>query len=154
MSLKGDRQVFETVNDFVGSGILERGGILCVVPGATTGVATYLNAAAVSGQVAKPIGILLDDIEAHNPFKQFEQTHRNVIRSGTAVSIAAEGEFWTDKYETTLPSGPSVGTYAYGDVLYLADNGKVSRHAVGVRPVVGKVISAPVDGFIKISVEL
>lgn len=154
MSLKGDRQVFEFNNDFVGSGIMERGGIVSAIPGATTGVATYLNAGAVSGQVAKPIGMLMDDVEALNPFKQAEFLHRNVIRSGQAVSIAAEGEFWTDKYETSLPSGGTVGTYAYGDVLYLANDGQVSRHLVGVRPVIGKVLNGVVEGFIKISVEL
>lgn len=154
MSLLSNRQVFETANDFVGSGIMERGGIVCHIPGSTNAV-TYLNAAALSGSVAKPVGMLLIDFEAINPMKQEQYVSRDAVRSGQPAGIASEGEFWTDKYETTLPSGGSVGTYATGDFIYLANNGQVSRNSIGgLRPTIGKVLLAPVNGFIKISVEV
>lgn len=155
MSLKGSRQVFDTNIDCTVSGVAERGGILSFVPG-VVGLCEYGNAAAVSGQLSKPAGLLLDDVEALNYYNHPEYRQRNVVPQGSVIGMATEGEFWTDFVETTTADGASVGTYAPGDTLYLADNGQVSRQQVaGLRPVVGKALSAlSADSFLKIRLEL
>lgn len=155
MALKESRQTWQTNIDLSVSGVAERGGILSFVPG-VVGLADYLNAAAVSGQVAKPAGLLLDDVEALNYYTHPEYRQRNVVPQGSVVGVATEGEFWTDFVETATPDGASVGTYAPGDTLYLADTGKVSRRQVaGLRPTVGTALSAlSSDGFLKIRLEI
>jgi len=155
MALKESRQVFETNIDVTVSGVAERGGIISFVPG-VAGLGEYGNATAVSGQLSKPAGLLMDDVEALNAFNAPEYRQRNVVSAGSVVGLATEGDFWTDFVETTTADGASVGTYAPGDVLYLADNGKVSRQQIAARRVVvGKALSArTADGFLKISLEL
>jgi len=155
MGLKETRQTWETNIDLSVSGVAERGGILSFVPG-VVGLGQYLNAAAVSGLLAKPAGLLLDDVEALNYFNHPEYRQRNVVPQGSVVGIATEGEFWTDFVETATADGFSVGTYAPGDTLYLADDGKVSRQQIAaLRPTVGVALSAlSADGFLKIRLEL
>lgn len=155
MALLESRQVFHTHIDCTVSGVAERGGVLSFVPG-VDGLCDYLNAAAVSGQLARPVGILLIDVEALNYFNHPEYRQRDVVPQGSAVSVATQGELWTDFVETTTADGASVGTYAPGDILYLADNGQVSRQQIaGLRPVVGKALSAlTADGFLKVDLEL
>jgi hypothetical protein len=154
MALKGSRQTFETNIDLTVSGVAERGGILSFVPG-VVGLGEYSNAAAVSGQLAKPAGLLLDDVEDINYMKQPEYRQRNVVPKGSCVGIATEGEFITDFVETAV-GAVSVGTYAPGDVLYLANDGQVSRlNVLGIRKQVGVALSAlSADGFLKIRLEL
>lgn len=155
MSLRESRQTFQTNIDCTVSGVSERGGVLSYVPG-VAGLCGYANAAAVSGLLAKPAGLLLDDVEALNYYNHPEYRQRNVVPQGSVVGIATEGEFLTDFVETATADGASVGTYAPGDTLYLADNGRVSRQQIaGLRPVVGKALSAlSADGFLKIRLEL
>ena len=155
MALLGTRQTFETNIDLSVSGVAERGGILSFVPG-VIGLADYLNAAAVSGQLAKPAGLLLDDVEAMNFYNHPEYRQRNVVPQGSVVGVATEGEFWTDFVETATADGASVGTYAPGDTLYLANLGQVSRQQIaGLRPTVGVALSAlTADGFLKIRLEI
>jgi hypothetical protein len=160
MALKESRQVFQTLVDVTVSGVSERGGILSYVPG-VNGLGAYADATAVSGLVASPIGLLLDDVEALNFYNHPEYRQRNVVPQGSVVGIATEGEFYTDFVETTL-AGISVGTYAPGDILYLADNGNVSRNngtlgnaGTAKRRVVGSAQSAlGSDGFLKVRVDL
>jgi hypothetical protein len=160
MGLLPARQVFDTNVDLTVSGVAERGGILSFVPG-VNGLGAYANAAAVSGQIVEPAGLLLDDVEALNFFNHPEYRQRNVVPQGSVVGIATEGEFWTDFVETTL-AGQSVGTYAPGDVLYLADDGKVSRNngtlangATAKRKIIGRALSElNSDSYLKIRVEL
>jgi hypothetical protein len=159
MALLPTRQTFQTLVDQTCSGVAERGGIMSFVPG-VPGLVAYANAAAVSGQLVQVAGLLLDDVEAMNFYNHPEYRQRNVVPQGSVVGLATEGDFWTDFVETTL-AGISVGTYALGDVLYLADNGNVSRNngtfgnlGAARRPVVGKALSAlGSDGFLKIHIE-
>ena len=155
MALKESRQTFETNIDNTCSGVAERGGILSFVPG-VVGLVAYADAVAVSGQVAKPAGLLLDDVEAMNYFNHPEYRQRNVVPQGSVVGVAIEGEFWTDFVEQSITGFGSVGTYAPGDPLYLANNGQVSRQQVtGRRVQVGVALSAlTADGFLKIRLEL
>lgn len=155
MALKESRQTFETNIDLSVSGVAERGGILSFVPG-VPGLGAYADSTAVSGQVAKPAGLLLDDVEALNYYNHPEYRQRNVVPQGSCVGIATEGEFWTDMVETTIAGFGSVGTYAPGDTLYLANDGNVSRQQVtGRRVTVGVALSAlSADGFLKIRLEL
>lgn len=158
MALQTSRQTFETNIDLSVSGVAERGGILSFVPG-VAGLGAYANAAAVSGQVAKPAGLLLDDVEALNYFNHPEYRQRNVVPQGSVVGLAVEGEFWTDFVEQTITGFGTVGTYAPGDTLYLADNGNVSRKQLAglnvTRVTVGTALSALTsDGFLKIRLEL
>ncbi len=155
MALKENRQTWETNIDLSVSGVAERGGILSFVPG-VVGLGAYADSTAVSGQVAKPAGLLLDDVEALNYYNHPEYRQRNVVPQGSVVGLATEGEFWTDFVETTISGFGSVGTYAPGDTLYLANDGKVSRQQVtGRRVQVGVALSALTsDGFLKIRLEL
>lgn len=155
MALKENRQTWETNIDLSVSGVAERGGILSFVPG-VVGLGAYADSTAVSGQVAKPAGLLLDDVEALNYYNHPEYRQRNVVPQGSVVGLATEGEFWTDFVETTISGFGSVGTYAPGDTLYLANDGKVSRQqVVGRRVQVGVALSALTsDGFLKIRLEL
>lgn len=160
MALKGSRQTYQTSIDCTVSGVAERGGILSFVPG-VNGLCAYADATAVSGQLVQAAGLLLDDVEDINYMRNPEYRQRNVVPKGSVVGVATEGEFLTDQVETTL-AGVSVGTYAPGDTLYLADDGKVSRNngtfgnaATALRVQVGKALSAvTADGFLKIRVEL
>ena len=161
MALQESRQIFQTIIDCSVSGVSERGGILSYVPG-VDGLAGYANAAAVSGQLVQPAGVLLDDVEALNFFNHPEYRQRNVVPQGSVVGIATDCEVWTDFVETTGPGAISVGTYARGDVLYLADNGKVSRNngtfnngATAKRPVIGRALSALTsDGFLHVRIDV
>lgn len=161
MALRESRQTWETFIEVTVSGVSERGGILSFVPG-VNGLGAYADAVAVSGLVAKPVGLLLDDVEALNYYNHPEYRQRNVVPQGSVVGLATKGEFSTDFVEQTL-AGITVGTYIPGDILYLADTGKVSRNngtfgnvaATALRPVVGKALSAlGSDGFLKIRVDL
>ena len=160
MGLLPARQVFDTNVDLTVSGVSERGGILSFVPG-VNGLGAYANAAAVSGALVEPAGLLLDDVEALNFMDRPEPRQRNVVAQGSVVGISTEGEFWTDFVETTL-AGQSVGTYVPGDILYLADDGKVSRNngtlangATAKRKIVGRALSAyGSDNYLKVRIEL
>jgi hypothetical protein len=154
MALLPQRQVFETVVDCSVSGVAERGGIMSYVPG-VNGLCAYANAAAVSGALALPAGLLLDDVEAENYFVHPEHRQRNVVPQGSVVSLVNEGEFWTDFYETAVGL-VSVGTYAPGDLLYLANDGNVSRlNVLGIRKLIGRALSAVTsDGFLKVRVDI
>jgi hypothetical protein len=155
MALKESRQVQHTNIDCSTSGVSERGGILSFVPG-VVGLCEYADATAVSGQLSNPAGLLLDDVEALNYMNHPEYRQRNVVPQGSVIGMATEGEFHTDFVETATVDGASVGTYAPGDVLYLADDGNVSRQQIAaLRPTVGKALAAiTADGFLKIRLEL
>jgi hypothetical protein len=161
MALQPSRQVFQTNVDNTVSGVAERGGIMSFVPG-VAGLVAYADATAVSGLVARPIGVLLDDVENLNFYNHPEYRQRNVVPQGSVVGIATECEVWTDFVEVTGPGALSVGTYAPGDILYLADNGNVSRNngtlnngATAKRVIVGMALSARgSDGFLKVRIDL
>jgi hypothetical protein len=164
MALGESRQVFQTNIDCTVSGVTERGGILSFVPG-VAGLCSYADATAVSGTLSGPAGLLLDDVELLNYFRHPEYRNRNVVPQGSVVGVATEGEFFTDFVETALPSGPSVGTYAAGDRLYLADDGKVSRDdglgsagqgsTGNARLEIGRALgTVSADGFLKIKLEV
>lgn len=161
MALGQSREVHQTDVACTVSGVAERGGILSYVPG-VNGLCAYADATAVSGQLVQPAGLLLDDVEALNPFREPEYRQRNVVQQGSVVGAATEGDFFTDMVETTGPGAISVGTYAPGDKLYLADNGMVSRNngtfnngATAIRELIGRALSAvDSNGFLKIRVEI
>lgn len=155
MGLLQQRQVMDTLVDCTVSGVAERGGILSYVPG-VVGECAYADATATSGAVALPAGLLLDDVEALNFMRHPEYRQRNVVPQGSVVGIATEGEFWTDFVEQTTADGVSVGTYAPGDLLYLGDNGQVSRlNVLGIRPLIGRALSSlSADGFLKVRVDI
>ncbi len=155
MALKEARQVFDTNIDSASSGVAERGGVMSF-DNIAAGLVKYADATAVSGQVAQPAGLLLDDVEALNFMRHPEYRQRNVVPQGSVVGLATEGEFETDFVETATADGASVGTYAPGDPLYLADNGQVSRQQVhALRPEIGRALSAlGSDGFLKVRIDL
>lgn len=155
MSLGESRQVFHTNVDCTVSGVAERGGVLSYVPG-VAGLCEYADATAVSGQLSKPAGLLMDDVEDLNYYRHPEYLQRNVVPKGSVVGQITDGEIWTDFVETATADGASVGTYIPGDTLYLADGGQVSRQQVhGARVVIGKVLEGlTADGFLKIRIEL
>lgn len=155
MGLLQLRQVADTNVDCTVSGVAERGGILSFVPG-VEGLCAYADATATSGSNALPAGLLLDDIEALNFMRHPEYRQRNVGPQGSVVGVATEGEFWTDFVEQTTADGASVGTYAPGDLLYLADNGQVSRlNVLGIRVQVGRALSSlSSDGYLKIRLDV
>jgi hypothetical protein len=161
MALRESRQVFDTLIDCTSSGVAERGGIMSYVPG-VEGLCAYADATAVSGTLALPAGLLLDDVEALNYMRHPEYRQRNVSPQGSVVGLATEGEFHTDFVEQTGPGAISVGTYAPGDLLYLADNGQVSRNngtfnntGTALRPQIGRALSSLTsDGFLKIRLDI
>jgi hypothetical protein len=155
MNLQPSRQVFQTNIDCTVSGVAERGGILSFVPG-VNGLCEYADSTAVSGALSNPAGLLLDDVEALNFFNHPEYRQRNVVPQGSVVGIATEGEFFTDFVETSTADGASVGTYAPGDTLFLADNGQVSRQQIAnLRPTVGTALgTVSADGFLKVRIEI
>ncbi len=154
MALGTTRQVFQTNIDCTVSGVAERGGVLSHVPG-VAGLCSYADATAVSGQVAFPAGLLLDDVEALNFYRHPEYRQRNVVPQGSVVGLATEGEFFTDMVEVTV-AGFGTLTYSPGEKLYLADGGKFSNLNVGGNRVqVGRALSSlDGNGFLKVSVEL
>lgn len=154
MALLPKRQIFDTdINNSV-SGVAERGGIMSFVPG-VNGLVAYADSVAVSGQLSRAAGMMLGDVEALNYFRHPEYRNRNVEPQGSCVGLATEAEYWTDFYETTTADGFSVGTYAPGDILYLADDGKVSRlNVASRRQQVGRALSAVVDGFLNVHLDL
>ena len=161
MALKGSRQTFHTDVSCSVSGVAERGGVLSYVPG-VDGLCEYSNAAAVSGQLNNPAGLLLDDVEALNYMRHGEYRQRNVVPQGSVVGMATEGEFITDFVEQTGPGAITVGTYVAGDTLFLGDSGQVSRNngtfnngATAIRPTIGTALGAlTADGFLKVRLEL
>ena len=158
MALKPLRQTHQTNIECTVSGVSERGGILSYDPVAN-GLCLYADATAVSGQLTKAAGLLLEDIEALNFHRHPQYHYRNVSPQGSVVGIATEGEFEIDFVETTGPGGIPVGTYKAGDLLYLADDGNVSRNdgsGTGVtREQIGKALgTVDSDGFLKIRLEL
>lgn len=159
MALKEERQVQHTNVRCTVSGVTERGGILSHVPG-VEGLCGYADATAVSGAVALPVGLMLGDVEALNHFRHPEYRQRNVDAQGTVQGVATAGEFITDFVETNLASGESVGTYVPGDILYLADDGKVSRSSASgatgsARLEIGRALSSvDGDGFLRILLSL
>ncbi len=158
MALGATRQVFHTNVDLTSSGVAERGGIFSYVPG-VAGLGAYANAVAVSGG-ARPAGLLLDDVEALNFYNHPEYRQRNVVPQGSVVGLATEGEFETDFVETTGPGGIAVGTYAAGDLLYLADDGNLSRNngtfaGTAIRFLIGRSLgTVDANGFLKFRLEL
>jgi hypothetical protein len=122
------------------------------------GLCAYADATAVSGQLVNPAGLLLDDVEALNFFNHPEYRQRNVVPQGSVVGIVTEGEVLTDFVEQALATGETVGTYAPGDPIYLADNGQVSRFQTingNNRILVGRALSAlDANGFLKVRIEL
>lgn len=155
MSLGESRQVFDTNIDCTVSGVAERGGIMSFVP-SVNGLCAYANAAAVSGALVNPAGLLLDDVEAMNFMNHPEYRERNVVPQGSVIGLLTDGEVLTDFVETATADGFAVGTYAPGDVLYMGDAGQVSRQQVhGLRIVVGRALST-IDGnsFLKVRIDL
>jgi hypothetical protein len=154
MALSQSRQVFQTDINCTVSGVAERGGILSFVPG-VEGLCAYADATAVSGAVANPAGLLLDDVEALNPFREPEYRQRNVVQAGSVVGVVTEGEFFTDFVETSITNFGAL-TYTPGEILYLADDGKVSNLNVNSgRVQIGRALSSvDSNGFLKIRVEI
>jgi hypothetical protein len=160
MALGESRQVFHTNVDLSVSGVAERGGIISFDP-VQAGNGIYADATAVSGQLVQPAGLLLDDVEALNFFEHPEYRQRNVVPQGSVVGLLTDGEGSTDFVETTL-AGISVGTYAAGDPLYLADDGKLSRNngtfgnlATAIRVRVGTALgTVDSDGFLRVRIDL
>jgi hypothetical protein len=155
MALKPFRQTYQTNIECTVSGVAERGGILSFVPG-VDGLCAFADATAVSGLNVAVAGLLMDDVEDINYFRNPEYRQRNVVPLGSVVGVATEGEFTIDFVETTTADGASVGTYATGDALFLADDGRVSRQQIAnLRPSVGRALSAlSADGFLKLRLEL
>jgi len=161
MALLESRQVFQTIVDKSMSGVAARGGIAAYDP-VSNGNLIYADATAVSGQLANPAGILMEDVEALNFMDHPEYLHRNVSPQGSVVGLITDGEVYTNFVETTGPGNIPVGTYASGDTIYMADNGNVSRNngtfnneGTAIRKEIGKALGAvDSDGFLKIRVDL
>lgn len=160
MALGESRQVFHTDVSQSASGVAARGGLMSYDP-VQAGNVIYADATAVSGQLVQPAGMLLDDVEAINYMRNPEYRQRNVVPQGSVVGLVTDGELITDFIETTRPdNGATVGTYAAGDKLYLADLGQISRFdgtqaGTGLRERVGTALGATdSDGFLKVRIDL
>ena len=161
MALNEARQVFHTNVELSVSGVAARGGIVSFDP-VQAGNGIYADATAISGQLVQPAGLLLDDVEALNYMTHPQYRQRNVGAQGEVIGLLTDGEVTTDFVETTL-AGITVGTYAAGDPLYLADDGKLSRNngtfgnvaATAIRVRVGTALGT-VDsaGFLKVRIDL
>lgn len=160
MALGESRQVFHTNVELSVSGVAERGSIVSFDP-VQAGNGILANADAVSGQLVQPAGLLLDDVEALNFYEHPEYRQRNVVPTGSAVGLLTQGEVFTDFVETTRPdNGVTVGTYAAGNPLYLADDGQLSRFdgtdaGTGLRVRVATALgTVDSDGFLKVRIDL
>jgi hypothetical protein len=151
MALNETRQVEQTNIQLSSSGVMERGGIVSFMPWAE-GLGYY--APSLSGATIRPVGILMEDIEDINPMLQPQYRNRNVSPLGSPIGVGVEGEYETDFVETTI-TGFGALTYAPGDVLYLGDNGQVSKQFITGRPTIGYALSSvDSDGFLKIRLQI
>jgi hypothetical protein len=148
MALAPGRQVAATNIDFALNAVQECGVIVSIIPG-TTAVGE-VAVTSPTGANVQPIGILLDDVEDMNYDRHGEYLQRNVVDVGSIVSLADEGEFWTDRV---------TGTPAAGDQAYLNVNGTVSptqlTDGITAAPQVGIFLSAlNANGFAKIRLDI
>lgn len=153
MALKGDRREFFHDVEWKFNVVAEAGGFASIdtagsggYPGQSANVAKY--AADPSG--AKPLGILLHDVDDYDTNRQHENFARAgfVTRIGGKVALDRAGRYTTNM----VASGVNPGA---GDSAYLAANGKVSNVQASGAPKVGTFMNTKdQNGFIKIQVEL
>lgn len=163
MALAETRQVVQTNIDFASSGVMERGGMASFVPWAE-GLVYYAPSGDMSGVQIRPLGIMMEDIEDLNFYRHPQYRQRNVSPLGSVVGVGVEGEFKTDFVETVfIPAGGGgvlTLTYAPGDVLFLADAGKVSKQNIGVTPAISRarigyaLSSIDSDGFLRVRLQI
>ena len=147
MALGPNRQVFQTTIDYAVSAAAERGGILSY--STTAGEVRYDP----DGSGAKPVGLLLTDVEDLNFDKHPQYLQRAVSDIGSVVAIANKGVFDTDM---VVPGA----TPAQGDPAYLHPSGLVSTvqldDGLGNKsPRVGTFRSSlDANGFVRLLVDL
>lgn len=122
MALGESRQVLSTTMDFTVAAAAERGGILCAASGST---ASYVTDIGAQPSGITPIGILLEDIEDMNFMKHPQYEYRNVMDLGSKVTIAMQGEFYTDFID-----GYAKPHIDAGDVAYLTHSGLLTIRAL------------------------
>lgn len=159
MALAETRQVYQTNIDYATSGVMERGGIASFVPWAE-GLIYYAPSGDMSGVSIRPLGILLEDMEDLNFFRHPQYRQRNVSPLGSVGGVGVEGEYKTNFVETVFVPNGGGGvltlTYVPGDILYLADAGKVSKQNIdSERARVGYALSSvDSDGFLRIRLQI
>jgi hypothetical protein len=142
MGLKGEREVLATNIYFtaVASTNLER-GIVLVANGATAEVATFPQ----HPLTAKPIGLLLDDVEDLDFTTRPQVFVRNVVPQGSEISLLTKGRVKTSMF---------TGTPLAGEKAYLGADGKVSN-VVGSGLEVGHFESAQdADDYVRLWVDI
>jgi len=142
MGLKGEREVLATNIYFtaVASTNMER-GIVLVANGTTAEVATFPQ----HPLTAKPIGLLLDDVEDLDFTTRPQVFVRNVVPQGSEISLLTQGRIKTNMF---------TGTPAAGEKAYLAADGKVTN-VVGSGLEVGHFESAKdADGYARLWVDI
>lgn len=115
MGLRPHREVMATTNQFVGNAAMERGGVVSVASGQIGSYATE-----ASGAI--PIGVLLNDIEDINYFKERENLNLSRHDIGSVLAIVTRGEVETDFLDPA-----ATGTINAGDIAYLSSSGWITN---------------------------
>ena len=155
MALRPDYQStpFADRIDFFMNQTAERGAIASL-SGGGSGVAlenasnTVVYRSSASG--ARPLGILVQDVENVDLTRTDYNPYKNVAQLGSKVHIAAQGTFTTNM----ITSGVSP---AAGDYAYLAADGRITNVNTGAvaSPLVGYFLSSKdEEGFAKVRVNL
>jgi hypothetical protein len=145
MALKGKREVLQTNTGWkIASGVsAERGAILCGT--ITDGTAQLITGTLKVG--ARPIGLLMDDVEDLDFTTRPQIWVRNVVPRGSEVSIMTKGRVKTNML--TIAAAPSGGMKAY-----LAQSGLVQT-ATGSGIVVGFFEGQKdADGYVDLFVDI
>jgi hypothetical protein len=145
MALKGKREVLQTnIGWKIADGVsAERGVILCAT--ITDGTCQLITGTVKAG--ARPIGMLMDDVENLDFTSSPQVFVRNVVPQGSEVSILTKGRVKTNML--TGAAAPSGGMKAY-----LAQSGLV-QSAAGSGIVVGWFEGRKdADGYVDLYVDI
>ena len=148
MALKPDRIELLTDVSFFMNTTAERGGVACVVTGASgvamddaTAVVAY--AATVSG--SKPIGVLLNDVVNIDLTRQHINWHKDEVQLGGKVTLLRQGQVTTNK----VTGSPAAGVDAYVGASGLVGTSSTNSVKIGTF-----LSSVDADGYAKLSVNL
>ena len=149
MSLKGDRNEFDTDISFFMNEVATRGLIVSVSTagsGAAMDHSLALATVKANPSGAYPLGVLLNDMVNLDLTRQHLNQHKDEVQKGGKVTILRKGWVVTDAVSGT-PTG--------GQDAYLAGTGLISATQAAGALKVGQFLSAKdADGFAKVSINL
>jgi len=149
MSLKGDRNEFDTDISFFMNEVATRGLIVSVSTagsGAAMDHGLALATVKANPSGAYPLGVLLNDMVNLDLTRQHLNQHKDEVQKGGKVTILRKGWVVTDAVSGT-PTG--------GQDAYLAGTGLISATQAAGALKVGQFLSAKdADGFAKVSINL